>query len=197
MFEIFQIKKFYFGLEIPGFFEATKPIGCDEGWTKISGKCYKVSIEKTSWFKATEKCVSLGGKLVEPMSAKEQDAVAALAKVSLGMQNYWIGLTDKEIEDKYRFSKLTYYISNHFLLGLCMVAAGKRLRIPTGGTTNPTIGILGVLRIVSRFGQNLMILGMIKNVPIQTIMSVKMVKLKLHSFFKLCKSKTILFYRNP
>ena len=78
-----------------------------------------------------------------------------------------------------------------------MVAAGKRLRIPTGGTTNPTIGILGVLKIVSRFGQNLMILGMIKNVPIQTIMSVKMVKLKLHSFFKLCKSKTILFYRNP
>ena len=42
----------------------------------------------------------MGGKLVEPMSAKEQDAVAALAKVSLGMQNYWIGLTDKEIEDK-------------------------------------------------------------------------------------------------
>jgi len=42
----------------------------------------------------------LGGKLVEPMNAGEQEAVAALAKVSLGMEKYWIGLTDKEIEDK-------------------------------------------------------------------------------------------------
>ena len=100
-FESFNIKSSFFDIEIPGFYEEAKePVGCNEGWTEISGKCYKVSTERTSWFKATEECGALGGKLVEPMNAGEQEAVAALAKVSIGMENYWIGLTDKEIEDK-------------------------------------------------------------------------------------------------
>ena len=99
--KVLILKVLFFDIEIPGFYEAAKqPVGCDEGWTKISEKCYKVSTERVSWYKATEECGALGGKLVEPMNAGEQEAVAALAKVSLGIENYWIGLTDKEIEDK-------------------------------------------------------------------------------------------------
>ena len=73
---------------------------CPDGWKAIGGKCYIASTEFATWDEANQRCSSLGGKLVEPLSSQEDSDVAAFMKEPHGSQRYWIGLSDQVEESK-------------------------------------------------------------------------------------------------
>ena len=72
----------------------------DDEWKEIDGKCYKVSEGRATWEEAQQNCSAFGGKLVEPLSAEEDSAIAALMKEQHGLERYWIGLSDQREESK-------------------------------------------------------------------------------------------------
>ncbi|CAB1321038.1 unnamed protein product, partial [Coregonus sp. 'balchen'] len=76
---------------------------CADGWMDYGKKCYYFSNSKLTWVESRDKCVSMGGHLVIIDSEEEQtfldDTVGA--KMSVGEDKFWIGLTDKNEEGKW------------------------------------------------------------------------------------------------
>ena len=73
---------------------------CPDGWKAIGGKCYIAPLESATWDEANQRCSSLGGKLVEPLSSQEDSDVAAFMKRNGSQSRYWIGLSDQVEESK-------------------------------------------------------------------------------------------------
>ncbi|KAK1797291.1 hypothetical protein P4O66_008670, partial [Electrophorus voltai] len=73
---------------------------CAEGWKFYSGKCYYFSTYKKTWTASRDACVAEGADLVIITSTEEQDF---LKSQCLGIEHYWIGLTDAVKEGVWRW----------------------------------------------------------------------------------------------
>ncbi|XP_035375806.1 C-type lectin domain family 12 member B-like [Electrophorus electricus] len=73
---------------------------CAEGWKFYSGKCYYFSTYKKTWTASRDACVAEGADLVIITSIEEQDF---LKSQCLGIEHYWIGLTDAVKERDWRW----------------------------------------------------------------------------------------------
>ena len=76
-----------------------KNLTCSDGWREIFEKCYKVGVGKSTFQQAKQKCIEMGGRIVEPLNAEEDQAVLEMNK-EYGQLYHWIGLTDQVEELK-------------------------------------------------------------------------------------------------
>ncbi|XP_066922099.1 uncharacterized protein [Clytia hemisphaerica] len=72
---------------------------CGSGWTEYSGDCYAYINQKKTWYNAELYCISKGGHLASIKSKQENDFVYGLTPG--GRNNYWIGLSDKQVEGSF------------------------------------------------------------------------------------------------
>ena len=66
---------------------------CPEGWTSLTGGCYKFLTGKRNWTEAKEECEKLPGWLVEIESEEQNDALYDEAREQKIGSSAWIGLT--------------------------------------------------------------------------------------------------------
>jgi hypothetical protein len=71
----------------------------DMGWQNAEGKCVFVSDKMDNIYLAAKYCNAMGGIIFEPSSPEQQLAVDDLVAAGLA-QDYWIGITDMEIENE-------------------------------------------------------------------------------------------------
>uniref|UniRef100_A0AAY5EIJ5 C-type lectin domain-containing protein n=1 Tax=Electrophorus electricus TaxID=8005 RepID=A0AAY5EIJ5_ELEEL len=76
---------------------------CAEGWKFYSGKCYYFSTYKKTWTASRDACVAEGADLVIITSTEDQ---------CLGIEHYWIGLTDAVKEGVWVWSDESNYTYN-------------------------------------------------------------------------------------
>ena len=73
---------------------------CPEGWTSLTGGCYKFLTEKLTWVEAKEECEKLLGWLIEIVSEEQNDAIykeGLRQKIDWA----WIGLSDTAKEGEW------------------------------------------------------------------------------------------------
>ncbi|XP_071765240.1 C-type lectin domain family 4 member E-like [Centroberyx gerrardi] len=77
---------------------------CPEGWLHFADKCYFLSTDKMDWSNSTDRCTEMGSHLAI-LHTKEQHEALEKEAIRIGGFNsyYWIGLTDTENEDQWRW----------------------------------------------------------------------------------------------
>ncbi|GAA6097744.1 neurocan core protein isoform X2 [Tachysurus ichikawai] len=73
--------------------------GCDHGWKKFHGHCYKLFSRRHTWEDAEKDCRELSGHLTSVTSSMEQDFLNGL-----GHENVWIGLNDRTVEEDFQWT---------------------------------------------------------------------------------------------
>ncbi len=73
-----------------------------DGYTNYKGHLYKVFNDEMNWFEAKQYCESLGGHLATITSSKENEVIQNLPELR-GGYNYWLGGTDLQKEDDWRW----------------------------------------------------------------------------------------------
>ncbi|KAL9970404.1 hypothetical protein ACROYT_G022775 [Oculina patagonica] len=85
---------------------------CPPSWIAFNESCYTLSADEKDWNNAKAFCNVKGGQLAKIETANENDFIKG--KFPAGKADYWIGLTDEEIEDYWKWtdgSELTGYIN--------------------------------------------------------------------------------------
>ncbi|XP_066913843.1 alpha-N-acetylgalactosamine-specific lectin-like [Clytia hemisphaerica] len=77
-------------------------VGCDSGWTEYSGDFYAYINQKKTWNNAELYCISKGDHLASIKSKQENDFVYRLT--TGGRNDYWIGMSDKQVEGSFTWS---------------------------------------------------------------------------------------------
>ena len=80
------------------FCQTTNCCPDEAGWVTVGDSCYLVSPERMTWFGAQEFCFGHGGYIAEIKSEKGEEV---LHHFLMEKGNYWIGLTDLDIEGKW------------------------------------------------------------------------------------------------
>ncbi|KAF6093019.1 C-type lectin domain containing 17A [Phyllostomus discolor] len=86
-------------VELRGLLDCPR-ITCPEGWLPFEGKCYYFSPNTKSWDEARKFCQENYSHLVIINSFSEQNFVA---KAHRSPRVYWLGLSDKEHEGKWKW----------------------------------------------------------------------------------------------
>ncbi|XP_078380532.1 uncharacterized protein LOC144663449 isoform X2 [Oculina patagonica] len=85
---------------------------CSPSWIAFQSSCYKLFTDEKDWDNANTSCVANGAQLVKIESADENDFIKK--ELLAGRVHYWIGLTDAETENYWKWSdgsKLAGYIN--------------------------------------------------------------------------------------
>ncbi|KAJ0003535.1 hypothetical protein NQD34_008633 [Periophthalmus magnuspinnatus] len=79
---------------------------CDTDWELNGTKCYYFSSNKLSWSHSKKKCVNMSGHLVKIDSREEQMFLSDRLKRKMREDDdkFWIGLTDSETEDVWKWT---------------------------------------------------------------------------------------------
>ncbi|XP_045048544.1 C-type lectin domain family 17, member A [Desmodus rotundus] len=86
-------------LELRGLLDCSR-VTCPEGWLAFEGRCYYFSPNTKSWDEARKFCQENYSHLVIINSVTEQNFVA---KAHRSPRVYWLGLSDKEHEGKWKW----------------------------------------------------------------------------------------------
>ncbi|KAK9539959.1 hypothetical protein VZT92_002438 [Zoarces viviparus] len=70
---------------------------CPNKWTRFGNSCYFTSTSKKNWFDSKKKCIDDDAQLVIISSEEEQEFISSFK------QQTWIGLTDEESEDVWKW----------------------------------------------------------------------------------------------
>ncbi|XP_059191054.1 asialoglycoprotein receptor 1-like [Centropristis striata] len=70
---------------------------CPDEWMKFAKSCYWMSTSEKVWSNSRRECETRGGHLVIISSLEEQEFISSFN------QNVWIGLTDEESEDNWKW----------------------------------------------------------------------------------------------
>ena len=85
------------------FVSVKVPFQCPLSWIGFEGSCYRRFTDKKDWNSADTACKANGAQLVKIESAEENDLINS--EVLASDENlYWIGLTDAETEDDWKWS---------------------------------------------------------------------------------------------
>ncbi|XP_034560046.1 hepatic lectin-like isoform X2 [Notolabrus celidotus] len=78
---------------------------CEAGWEPFGEKCYYFSTQKSTWNQSRDECKNQGADLVKIDSKKEQIFldVKLRDKMEVAEDKFWIGLTDSEKEDEWKW----------------------------------------------------------------------------------------------
>ncbi|XP_038629988.1 CD209 antigen-like protein E [Scyliorhinus canicula] len=74
---------------------------CPRGWKHQNPKCYKLSTEKRDWNNSKQECEFQNSHLVIINTPEEQNSIVRFIKEK--KDDYWIGLTDRAEEDKWKW----------------------------------------------------------------------------------------------
>ncbi|KAG7214682.1 hypothetical protein INR49_010574 [Caranx melampygus] len=74
--------------------------GCEHGWRKFHGHCYRYFTHRHTWEDAEKDCREHSAHLSSVISATEQDFINGL-----GHDNAWIGLNDRTVYENWRESQ--------------------------------------------------------------------------------------------
>ncbi|XP_077081892.1 C-type lectin domain family 4 member M-like [Siphateles boraxobius] len=81
--------------------EMSKNLGESDGWIYYKSNLYFLSSEKKSWTESRRDCTVRGADLIIINNREEQDF--AFWKISAGVGQVWIGLTDSELEGRWKW----------------------------------------------------------------------------------------------
>ncbi|XDV53800.1 hypothetical protein PO909_022220 [Leuciscus waleckii] len=81
--------------------ELSKNLGERDGWIYYKSNLYFFSSEKKSWTESRRYCTERGADLIIINNREEQDF--AFWKVSAGVGFVWIGLTDSDLEGRWKW----------------------------------------------------------------------------------------------
>ncbi|KAJ8270086.1 hypothetical protein GJAV_G00110180, partial [Gymnothorax javanicus] len=73
--------------------------GCERGWKKFRGHCYRLFTHRHTWEDAERDCRGHGGHLTSVHSAAEQDFLNGMSH-----ENSWIGLNDRTVEEDFQWT---------------------------------------------------------------------------------------------
>ncbi|KAL7851153.1 hypothetical protein AOLI_G00215090, partial [Acnodon oligacanthus] len=73
--------------------------GCEHGWKKFHGHCYRLFPHRHTWEDAEKDCREHSGHLTSVTSTMEQDFLNGL-----GHENVWIGLNDRTVEEDFQWT---------------------------------------------------------------------------------------------
>ncbi|KAI1882640.1 hypothetical protein AGOR_G00236970 [Albula goreensis] len=76
--------------------------GCERGWKKFHGHCYRYFTHRHTWEDAEKDCREHGGHLASVHTTAEQDFLNGL-----GHENSWIGLNDRTVEEDFQWTDST------------------------------------------------------------------------------------------
>ncbi|XP_063787741.1 CD209 antigen-like protein C isoform X2 [Pseudophryne corroboree] len=72
---------------------------CDSGWLQFEDSCYLLTSSRSNWTTAQSACERLQSNLAIITSRKEQ----VFLNYQMSERHYWIGLTDVETENKFKW----------------------------------------------------------------------------------------------
>ncbi|KAL2763418.1 neurocan core protein precursor, partial [Daubentonia madagascariensis] len=90
--------------------------GCDRGWHKFQGHCYRYFAHRRAWEDAERDCRRRAGHLTSVHSPEEHGFIN-----SFGHENTWIGLNDRIVERDFQWTDNT---------GLCCAVPLQQWRTP-------------------------------------------------------------------
>ncbi|KAF0047041.1 hypothetical protein F2P81_000674 [Scophthalmus maximus] len=73
--------------------------GCEHGWLKFHGHCYRYFTHRHTWEDAEKDCREHSAHLSSAISATEQEFINGL-----GHDNAWIGLNDRTVEEDFQWT---------------------------------------------------------------------------------------------
>uniref|UniRef100_A0A673JMU0 Neurocan core protein-like n=1 Tax=Sinocyclocheilus rhinocerous TaxID=307959 RepID=A0A673JMU0_9TELE len=73
--------------------------GCEHGWKKFHGHCYRLFPRRHTWEDAEKDCREHSSHLTSITSSMEQDFLNGL-----GHENVWIGLNDRTVEEDFQWT---------------------------------------------------------------------------------------------
>uniref|UniRef100_A0A4W6EB43 Neurocan b n=1 Tax=Lates calcarifer TaxID=8187 RepID=A0A4W6EB43_LATCA len=73
--------------------------GCEHGWRKFHGHCYRYFTHRHTWEDAEKDCREHSAHLSSVISAAEQEFINGL-----GHDNAWIGLNDRTVEEDFQWT---------------------------------------------------------------------------------------------
>ncbi|GCB81640.1 hypothetical protein scyTo_0023014, partial [Scyliorhinus torazame] len=74
---------------------------CPRGWKVHNKKCYNISTDERNWNDAKQECESSNSHLIIINAPEEQNFIIKTVKDK--KENYWIGLTDRAEEGKWKW----------------------------------------------------------------------------------------------
>jgi len=81
------------------------PYGCPPGWINSEEGCFFLNfMESVTWMEAQLECELLGGYLAEPKTEEQAALLTSLAYLEqniVGVQSWWLGLTDRGHEGRW------------------------------------------------------------------------------------------------
>lgn len=89
------------------------PVGVPVEAKFFNGKWYHIYFEKTSWPKAQQKCVALGGRLAIVSDEATWEFIKALSKDA----SLWLGATDEKTEGVWKWTDGTPMALKHWYEG--------------------------------------------------------------------------------